>query len=79
MPFDEVFETLRPIASFTPIQNYAGTPALSLPVGVGQGNLPMSVQLAAPFGMERRLIEIAYEFEDTAPWADAYPLLELNE
>jgi amidase len=74
-PFDEVFETLRPIASFTPFQNANGAPALSLPVGVGANNLPMSVHVAAPFGMERRLLEVAYELEAAAPWASAYPLL----
>lgn len=74
-PFDEVFEMLRPIASFTPYQNATGAPALSLPIGVGANNLPMSCHLAAPFGMERRLLEVAYEFEDAAPWASAYPLL----
>ncbi len=77
-PFEEVFETLRPIASFTPIQNATGTPALSLPMGVGSNNLPLSVHLVAPFGMERRLLELAYEFEDTVPWAAAYPLQNLN-
>ena len=74
-PFDEIFETLRPIASFTPYQNIMGAPALSLPVGVGAKNLPMAVHIAAPFGMERRLLEVAYELEDVAPWASAYPLL----
>jgi amidase len=74
-PFEEVFETLRPIASFTPYQNASGAPALSLPVGVGGNNLPMSVHVAAPFGMERRLLEVAYEFEHAAPWASTYPLL----
>ncbi len=73
--FDEVFETLRPIVSFTPYQNATGTPALSLPMGVGTNNLPAAVHVAAPFGMERRLIEVAYEFEQAAPWASAYPLL----
>jgi amidase len=74
-PFDEVFEMIRPIASFTPFQNANGGPALSLPVGVGTNNLPLSVHIAAPFGMERRLLEVAYELEDAAPWASAYPLL----
>jgi len=73
--FDDVFEMLRPIASFTPYQNATGTPALSLPVGVGANNLPMAVHVAAPFGMERRLLEVAFELEEAAPWASAYPLL----
>ncbi len=73
--FDEVFETLRPIASFTPYQNAMGTPAISLPVGVDAHGLPRAVHMAAPFGMERRLLEIAYEFEQASPWAEHYPRL----
>lgn len=77
-PFEEIFETVRPIVSFTPFQNATGAPALSLPMGVGLNHLPRSVHLAAPFGMERRLLEVAYEFEDSAPWAAGYPLQELG-
>ncbi|MCP4037183.1 MAG: amidase [bacterium] len=78
-PFEEVFETLKPIASFTPYQNAMGTPALSLPVGVGEGNLPRAVHVMAPFGMERRLLEIAHEFEQARPWAQHYPLFTAED
>lgn len=73
--FEEVYESLKPLVGFTPYQNAMGTPAISLPVGVDANNLPRAVHVAAPFGMERRLLEIAYEFEAARPWAEHYPRL----
>ena len=44
-------------------------------MGVDDAGLPRAVQVAAAFGMERRLLEIAFEFERVRPWADQYPPL----
>jgi amidase len=49
--------------TFTPLQNISGSPAISLPLGWSRRGLPIGVQLAAPFGHERRLLEMAYELE----------------
>jgi len=54
--------------SFTPLQNVSGSPAISLPLGMSSNGVPMGVQLGAPFGHERRLLELAYELEAVAPW-----------
>jgi amidase len=54
--------------SFTPVQNVSGSPALSLPLGLSSTGLPIGVQLAAPYGSEARLIALAYELEEAAPW-----------
>jgi len=55
-------------ASMTPVQNVAGTPAISLPLGRTPAGLPIGSHLAAPFGHERRLLEVALELEEAAPW-----------
>ena len=55
-------------SSFTPQQNVSGSPALSLPLARTAGGVPIGVQLAAPFGHERRLLSLAYELEEAAPW-----------
>lgn len=55
-------------ASMTPVQNVTGGPAISLPTGRTPAGLPIGVHLAAPFGHERRLLEVALELEDAAPW-----------
>ena len=40
-----------------------GCPAISLPGGETTGGLPVGVQVVAPFGADRRLLEIAAAFE----------------
>jgi amidase len=55
-------------AAFTPLQNVSGSPALSLPLGRSASGVPVGVQVAAPFGHERRLLELALELEEAAPW-----------
>jgi amidase len=52
----------------TPLANVSGSPAISLPLGRTATGLPIGVQLAAPFGHERRLLEVAYELEQASPW-----------
>jgi amidase len=59
---------LLQFASSTPVQNVSGSPAISLPLGRSSTGAPLGVQIAAPFGHERRLLEIAFELEQAAPW-----------
>ena len=59
---------LMRFCSMTPVQNVSGSPAISLPLGRGTDGLPIGVHLAAPFGQERRLLELALELEAAAPW-----------
>ncbi len=68
LPFEESWQRLRDYAAFTPAANAAGTPAISLPLGMSEAGLPIGVQFAANFGQERRLLEIAYALEEAAPW-----------
>ena len=55
-------------SSFTPLQNVSGSPGLSLPLARTSTGLPVGVHLAALFGHERRLLSMAYELEEAAPW-----------
>ena len=57
---------------YTPIHNPAGCPAMSLPLGTADG-LPVGVHVAAPPGCERRLLSLAYELEEAAPWSGRRP------
>ena len=61
--FDRLFERLMRYASFTPMANIAGTPAISLPGGLSDQGLPIGIQLCAGFGREQDLLEMAYEIE----------------
>jgi len=55
-------------SSFTPVQNVSGSPGISLPLGRTSAGLPLGVHIGAAFGEERRLLSIAYELEEAAPW-----------
>jgi amidase len=63
LSYDEHLARLLDLVPFTPIQNASGTPAISVPVGTTAAGLPIGAQLAAPWGHERRLLELAFALE----------------
>ncbi|MDX6573691.1 MAG: amidase [Gaiellales bacterium] len=69
VPYDELIERLRHYVAYTPVNNIAGTPAISLPLGMSEDGLPIGVQLSAAHGDERTLIEVAYALEAEFPFA----------
>jgi len=69
------FATLTDYVGYTPLQNIAGAPAISLPLGWSSGGLPIGVHFASAKGQERRLLELAYELERAQPWASRKPPL----
>jgi len=68
VPFETAMERLKWFIPFTPTQNIAGGPAISLPLGRSQEGLPLGVHFASPLGDERTLLELALEIEAAAPW-----------
>jgi amidase len=66
--FETHFERLRQYVGFTPIQNIAGAPAISLPLGFSRKGLPIGSQFAAAYGQDKRLLELALELEEARPW-----------
>lgn len=67
------FSTLTDYVGYTPLQNVAGAPAISLPLAWSEGGLPIGVQFASAKGQERRLLELSYELEQARPWASRTP------
>ena len=55
-------------ASYTAIQNVSGAPAISLPLAVTSNGVPIGVQFAGPFGSEERLLDVAFELEESVGW-----------
>ena len=68
LPFEEHFARLVAYAGFTPWHNATGAPAVSVPAGLTDAGLPVGVMFGARRGDERRLLEIAYELEQAAPF-----------
>lgn len=70
--FEELLERLTRYASFTPMANIAGSPAISLPAGFSSQGLPIGIQLASALGQEQALLELAYELEEKQPWLQMF-------
>jgi amidase len=70
--FETLLEAMFDWISYTPLQNLAGTPAISLPLGQADG-LPIGVQFAADRGQEPLLLQLAAELEHAAPWRGHWP------
>ena len=68
VPFDELFARLRRYVAFTPLNNAAGSPAMSLPLGTSSEGLPIGVQFNGGHGDERTLLELAFELEAAQPF-----------
>lgn len=69
-PADELLAKLVDFVGFTPLNNVGGGPGIAVPHGTLPGGLPGSVQLSAPRGGERVLLELAYELEAESPFPD---------
>lgn len=68
LPWETARDRLNEYAVFTPPQNVSGAPAMTLPLGQSSEGLPVGVQFAAPYGADRRLLELAFAIEEAAPW-----------
>jgi amidase len=69
----EGFQRVADYVGYTPLQNVAGAPAMSVPLAWSAAGLPIGAHFSAPRGHERRLLELAYELEQAQPWAGRKP------
>lgn len=61
--------------AFTYPFNFTGNPAISLRAGLGDGGLPVGLQLVAPRLREDLLLQVARQYEELRPWRDVWPAL----
>lgn len=69
----EGFAKVARYVGYTPLQNVAGAPAMSVPLGMSADGMPIGAHFAAAKGQEKRLLELAYELESAQPWASRKP------
>lgn len=60
-------------ADLTSYANMAGCPALSLPLPVAAGELPIGMQLVGDHGSELQLIALAEAFQEAMAWQPSLP------
>lgn len=66
-----IYEMFLPSLTYTPytqLANLTGQPAVSLPVYLSEEGLPLGVQVMASKGEEHRLLQLAYQLEQTELW-----------
>lgn len=79
VPVDTLMETMFDWISYTPLQNMAGTPAISLPLYTSGAGLPIGSMFAADRGQEELLLALAYELEAALPWHARWPDLHPHQ
>lgn len=69
------FDTLTPAnqADLTSYANFAGNPAMSVPLAVADGELPLGLQLVGDIGDELQLIALAEAFQQAIGWQPSLP------
>ena len=68
VPFDELLRRLQDYVGYTPLANAVGNTAISLPMHQSERGEPIGIQISAPVGDERLLLELAFELESACAW-----------
>lgn len=71
--FEDIWALMFDYVSYTPLQNLTGLPAISLPLFEGADGVPIGSMFTAARDGEDLLLELAFELEAAAPWADRWP------
>jgi amidase len=67
------FENQKAFTPYTSAWNVTGMPAVSLPLHMTADGLPVGVMLAGRPGEDHRLLALAAQVEEAAPWRDRRP------
>ena len=57
---------------YTPLQNIAGCPAMSVPLHFPDGGVPIGTHLAAAYQADALLLGLAYQLEEARPWKERW-------
>ncbi|MEN8233341.1 MAG: amidase family protein [Actinomycetota bacterium] len=73
LPWDEFIDMVLRYVAFTPLGNFAGLPAMSVPIHWTPDGLPVGSHFLGRFGDEETLLSLAGQLERAQPWADRKP------
>jgi len=73
VPAETLVERLTDYVGYTPLNNVAGNPAMSVPLVWNAEGLPIGMHFAADVGQEAMLLSLAYQLERARPWKDRRP------
>ena len=72
---DEYWHRVFMFSPFTVWFNITGQPGMTLPMGMSESCLPISVQLVARYGDEAVLFRLAAQLAKARPWAGNRPAI----
>lgn len=70
LPWPELIAMLSAYVAFTPLANFAGLPAMSVPLHWTADGLPVGSHVMGRFGAEETLFALAAQLEAAQPWID---------
>ncbi len=70
---DTLTDQLARYVGFTPIANFAGLPAMSVPLHWTDTDIPIGAHFTASHGNDALLIQLAGQLEQSRPWGDRRP------
>jgi len=73
LPWAEFTEMISRYVAFTPLANFSGFPAMSVPLHWTDDGLPVGSHFLGRFGDEETLFSLAGQLEAARPWADKKP------
>lgn len=73
MDADAYSDRLRAYIPFTPVENAAGLPAISLPLAWNGEGLPIGIHFVGRYADEATLLRLAGQLEQARPWAERRP------
>ncbi|WP_425409216.1 amidase [Hyphococcus sp.] len=73
LDYETLIERLFHYVQYTVLYNITGAPAISLPLSMSSGGLPIGAMFGAALGGEATLLGLAYELEEASPWAGRRP------
>ncbi len=72
-PFQDFEDELSRYVPFTPLANFAGVPAMSIPLAWNGDGLPIGSHFVGRYGEEHTLFALAGQLERAHPWFDRRP------
>lgn len=75
LPLRDFEADLSRYVPFTPVANFAGMPAMSVPLHWTSGGIPIGSHFMAPAGSDGLLLSLAGQLERARPWFGRRPVL----
>lgn len=72
-PSSELMADMMRLVAYTPVQNLTGAAAMSVPIMQATNGLPVGMHFAGRRGDDARLLDLAFQLEAAAPWAQRRP------